>query len=78
MGKMRKRTRPCVMRYHKVTKMDNPELYYFILLQLYLPWRNEDDLKGNFSTYKEMFDHVQSDIQSNIFKHDPYFEQYGC
>ena len=31
MGKMRKRTRPCVMR-------------------LYLPWRDESDLKGDIST----------------------------
>ena len=80
MGKMRKRTRPCVMRYHKVSKAKDPELYYLILLQLYLPWRDESDLKGdnatgNFSTYQEMYEHVADDIRPNILKHDPYFEQ---
>jgi hypothetical protein len=80
MGKMRKRTRPCVMRYHKVSKAKDPELYYLILLQLYLPWRDESNLKGDgstglFSTYQEMYEHVAEDIRPNILKHDPYFEQ---
>ena len=76
MGKMKKRKRPCVMRYHKVSKMSDPESYYFTLLQLYFPWRNEDELKGSFSSYSEMFTHVKSDIENNIVKHDPYFEKY--
>ena len=75
MGKMRKRTRPCVMRYHKVSKLKEPELYYMILLQLYLPWRVESDLKGRFSTYQERFASVESQIKSDILKHDPYFEE---
>ena len=75
MGKMRKRKRPCVMRYHKVSKLKDSELYYFILLQLYLPWRNEDELKGNFSTYEERYSNVESIIRRNILKHDPYFEK---
>ena len=75
MGKMRKRTRPCIMRYHKVSKMKDPEMYYLILLQLYLPWRDENELKGNFSSYQEMYADVESDIKPNILKHDPYFEE---
>ena len=80
MGKMRKRIRPCVMRYHRVSKMKDPELYYLTLLQLYLPWRDESDLKGDistghFPTYQEMYEHVALDIRPNILKHDPYFEQ---
>ena len=80
MGKMRKRTRPCVMRYHKVSKMKDPELYYLTLLQLYLPWRKESDLKGDestgfFSTYQEMYEDVASYIRPNILKHEPGFER---
>ena len=68
------------MRYHKVSKLKDPELYFLILLQLYLPWRNENDLKGDastgyFSTYQQMYDSVALDIKQNILKHDPYFEQ---
>ena len=75
MGKMRKRTRPCVMRYHKVSKMKDTEMYYLILLQLYLPWRDQSDLKGQFSSYQEMFAFVEDNIKPNILKHEPYFEQ---
>ena len=75
MGKMRKRSRPCVMRYHKVSKLKDPELYYMILLQLYLPWRVESDLKGTSSSYQERFANVESEIKTNILKHDPHFEE---
>ena len=75
MGKMRKRRRPCVMRYHKVSKMKDPELYHLILLQLYYPWRDERELKEDFSSYQEMYEHVELDIKPNILKHEPYFEQ---
>ena len=75
MGKMRKRTRPCVMRYHKVSKMKDPEMYYLILLQLYLPWRDESELKGHFSSYQEKFASVETNIKRNILKHEPYFEE---
>ena len=63
------------MRYHKVSKMKDPEMYYLILLQLYLPWRDESDLKGHFSTYQERFASVETDIKQNILKHEPYFEE---
>ena len=74
MGKMRKRKRPCVMRYHNVNEMVDPELHYLILLQLYLPWRNENELKRGFSSYEEMYKHVEEDIKPNILRHEPYFE----
>ena len=44
LGEMRKRSCPCVMRFHKVSKMKSPEEYYLRILQLYLPWRNESEL----------------------------------
>ena len=37
LGEMRKRSRPCVMRFHKVSKMISPTEYYLRLLQLYMP-----------------------------------------
>ena len=36
LGKMRKRSRSCVMRSHKVSKLKSPEEFYLRLLQLYM------------------------------------------
>ena len=59
LGEMRKRSRPCVMRYHKVSKMKDSEQYYLKLLQLYMPWRNEDEIKGYCHSYEEKFGQVE-------------------
>jgi len=76
MGKMKKRQRPCVMRYHKISKLKDSEQYFMTLLQLYMPWRNEDELKGNSSTYCKKYQDVLSSIQVNIKKHNCDFEKY--
>ena len=76
MGKMKKRSRPCVMRYHKISKVKDPEQYYMTLLQLYLPWRTEDQIKGNCSTYNEKFQSVTDVIKCNILRHNYDFEKY--
>ena len=72
MGKMRKRSRPCVIRFHKVTKLSNPEGYYLRLLQLYMPWRNESELKEETRTYEDKYNEVESSIKCNIDRHEPY------
>lgn len=76
LGKMKKGSRPCVIRYHKVTKLKDCEQYYMIVLQLYTPWRNEDNIKGDCPTYGEKFISVELSIKPNILKHDPNFEKY--
>ena len=76
LGKMRKRTRPSVMRYHKVTKLKDSEQYHLKLLQLYMPWRNEEDILGDCHTYQEKFEQVETTIKPNIYKHDIYFGKY--
>ena len=63
---MRKRKYPCVIRFHKVSKLKNPEEYYLRILQLYLPWRNEDALTGKFNTYQERYEQVKYDIKYDI------------
>ena len=73
MGKMRKRSRPCVIRYHKVSKLKERNEYFMVLLQLFMPWENENDLKGQCETFEEKFNEVEEDIKPNILKHDPYF-----
>ena len=76
LGKMRKRKRPCVMRYHKASKLKDPELYYLTLLQLYMPWQKEVELKGDFESYEDKYNHIESDIKQNILNHDPYIDSY--
>ena len=53
--------------------MKDPEHYYMTLLQLYLPWRNEDSLIDGHSSYKEKFDQVETEIESNIQRHDCFY-----
>ncbi|XP_066926640.1 uncharacterized protein [Clytia hemisphaerica] len=73
MGKMRKRSRPCVIRYHKVSKLKERNEYFMVILQLFMPWENENELKGQFATFEEKFNQVENEIKPNILKHDPYF-----
>jgi hypothetical protein len=40
-----------------------------------MPWRDENQLLGSFSTYEERFDDVFPDIESNIREHEPLFGQ---
>ena len=38
LGEMPTRSRPCVIRFHIVSKLKSPEEHYLRLLQLYMPW----------------------------------------
>ena len=64
--KMRKRTQSRIMRYHKVSELEDPELHFMTFLQLYMSWRNEDNLKRDCSTYAEKSEFVKDDVMSNI------------
>ena len=70
---MRKCSRPCVIRFHKVSKLKSPEEHYLILLQLYMPWRNENELKQGNRIYENRYKEVEGDMLCNIKKHEPLF-----
>ena len=70
---MRKRTFHYIMRYHKGSRLKDPEHYYFTLLQLYMPWRNESDLQQGFSSYEEKFKHIETEVLPNISHHDCFY-----
>ena len=74
LGAMRKRSRPCVIRFHKVSKLKCPEGYYLRLLQLYMPWRNESELKQDNQNYEDKYREVENQILCNIKKHEPYLD----
>ena len=44
-----------------------------VLLQLYMPWRNESDIMDSSPSYEEKFNDIFSDIEVNILNHEPYF-----
>ena len=73
---MRKRTHPIVIRYHKVSLLKEPELYYMTLIQLYLPWRNETDLISGCATYAQKFELVKDILMPNLKKHDAWNGEY--
>ena len=45
LGEMRKRNRPCVIRFHKIYILKSPQEYYLRILQLYL--QVESDILDN-------------------------------
>ena len=65
LAEMRRRSRPCVVRFHKISKLKNPEEH--LEEQLYTPWRDENELKQDD---KE----VEDDILCNIKKYEPYLD----
>ena len=71
---MQERSRPCVIRLHKVSKLKSPEEHYFRLLQLYMPWKNENELKQDNQSYEDRHIEVEGDILCNIKKHEPYLD----
>ena len=71
-GEMQKCNRPCVIHFHKVSKLKNPEEHYLRLLQLHMPWRNE--LKPYEKSYEDRYKEVEDDIMCNVTKHEPYLD----
>ena len=74
LGEMKKRSRPCVIRFHKVSKLKSSEEFYLRLLQLYMPWRNESELKEDNQNYEDKYNEVEKEIKCNKDKHEPNLE----
>ena len=72
LGEMRKHSRPCVIRFHEVSKLNSPEDHYLRFLQLYMPWRNENVLTQDNRGYKERYKQVEVGIWCDMKKHEPY------
>ena len=62
---MRKLSQPCVIRFHKLSKLKSPEEHYLRLLQLYMPWRNENELKQNKQSYENRCKEVEGGVLCN-------------
>ena len=53
-----------------MSKLKIPEEHYLKLLQLYMPWKNENDNQSYEDRHKE----VEGDILCNIKKHEPHLD----
>ena len=47
-----KHSRPCIICFHKISKLKSPEEHYLRLLQLHMPWRNKNELKQDNQSYE--------------------------
>ena len=73
LGEIQKR-RPCIIRFHKLSKLESQEEHYLRLLQLYMPWRNENELIQDNQSYEDRYKEVEGDTLCNIKKHEPYLD----
>ena len=71
LGEMQKFSHTCVICFHNVSKQESPEEHYLRLLQLNMPWRNENELKQDNQSYEDRYKEVEGDILCNIKRHEP-------
>ena len=67
---IKKRRVPRILRYVSYNIQRDPENHYRERLMLFLPWRNEDDLRGIFQTYEEHYMAKQPLIAPMIKKYE--------
>ena len=58
---MRKRIGSCVICFHKVFRLKSPEEQYLKLLQLYITWKSENELKQGNQSYEGRKKEVKGD-----------------
>ena len=64
-----------VILYHTPNKRKEPEKYFYHLLVLYFPWRNEQELFGEDQTYISKF--YEADVQEVVQRNKEIFEPDG-
>jgi len=75
-GYLHKRTKKKIIKlpYINLKKENAMESVYFQKIFLFVPWRDESELIGSYSTYKDAYDNINSDdINMNILQ---TFEQH--
>ena len=68
MGKMRLRQKEAVIRMHRYS--ENDVRYFYSRLLLFLPWSNEDELIGGYSTYEEHYNVKLHTVEENDWKYN--------
>ena len=52
LGRMKKRKRKAVIHWHNFNIEKEPEKHYRSCIMLFLPWRREEKLRGNYMSYE--------------------------
>ena len=65
MGKIHKRRNESILHVKQFRQNTEPAKYYHSQLILYLPWCNEDELLGRYSTYREHYVEVCHIVEHN-------------
>ena len=55
-----------MIRTPRFSRVKFPEKFFHSALMLYLPWRNEKELLGNYQSYEQHFDAVREEIEATI------------
>ena len=66
LGTMYKRRRRAVIRTPRFSRVKFPEKFFHSALMLYLPWRNEKVLLGNYQLFEQHVDAVREEIEATI------------
>ena len=70
---MRKRSKPAVLRFHKLKQDTNPADYFFAEALLYTPFKTEEELQkrvdeASLDGYKELAEEIQA-VKSQVMEH---------
>ena len=71
LGHMRRRNRKAIIRWHNFNIEKEPEKHFRSRIMLFLPWREEDKLKGNYNSYADRYHDQFEDIRKveDLFIH---------
>ena len=74
--KLRRRSKPAIIRTHQFSQQGQEEEFYHSKLLLYLPWRNENALQGEDGTYKSNFIAKLQEFSPKMTEYEPNAEEY--
>lgn len=74
---MRKRRKPCIIRYHKFSEAQEEEKFCHHMLMLFHPWRKEEsDLKNGHDTYAGHYNEICEKIKERQGELEHYSAQH--
>jgi len=65
-GYLKKRERPYLINHYKYNIEQEPEKYYYALLFLFKPWRNDETLLGSSKSFESEFNNCQERLPDAV------------
>ena len=63
LGRLQRRRTPAILRWPAFSLHKDPEKYYRSRLMLFVSWRDEGKLHGDFETYQERYQAEKASIK---------------